>query len=365
MTTPTTVVADASAEAEEQPLPSLVIAAIAVLVGSVLAAAFVPHAIDFEPTAFAPRVKALDAAAGLVIGAFFVDRLLTFIPPVVVREPPNERLADLGILRIIWGLIVATFFVLLTNLQAAHTLVADTGPISQEADRVIAVLAIASGTVGLSKILTALNPKPPTNGKLSADNKEGTEDDIERANEKATTVTPDSPEIAPPPPRIRAIGLACVAAALGLAWLIGHNSAGIELVGLDPDAPEPTLIVRFGLIVLAAGIVEQLLEYLVKFSPTGIFNKTNRPILSGAAAVILGVLAAGWLDLYLLHNVGFFGVSSVESLNQGLLESSSEARWFDTFATGLVIGSGTAAVHDLGARLRPAPVTAPASTGAD
>jgi hypothetical protein len=50
---------------------------------------------------FAPRVPTLDALAGLVIAAFAVDRLLTFIPPFLARgtgrSRARHRLAALGL----------------------------------------------------------------------------------------------------------------------------------------------------------------------------------------------------------------------------------------------------------------------------
>src|SRR5688572_23577206 len=52
---------------------------------------------------FTPRVPTLDALAGLVIAAFAVDRLLTFIPPVVADNEPNQRARDIDTLRWGWG----------------------------------------------------------------------------------------------------------------------------------------------------------------------------------------------------------------------------------------------------------------------
>ena len=50
---------------------------------------------------FKPRVTTIDALAGLALGAFFVDRLVTFVPVFAVRKAPHERTADLDVLR--WG----------------------------------------------------------------------------------------------------------------------------------------------------------------------------------------------------------------------------------------------------------------------
>jgi hypothetical protein len=172
------------------------------------------------------------------------------------------------------------------------------------------------------------------------------------------------------------------------------DSQGIELLGTDPEASgaaegesagassqpdaQPAdgtvgLIVRFAPVLLAAAIVEQALERLIlplltawsmsvtKRYPTlrtkrqdliaTLVAKENKPVVTGGLAVLLAVVAARLMDLYLLHNVGFFDVTTA-SLN--LTTSTGAERWFDTFATGVVIAAGTKPLHDLGDRLRKA-----------
>ena len=52
---------------------------------------------------FTPRVPTLDALAGLVVAAFAVDRLLTFIPPILADAKPDQRARDIDALRWGWG----------------------------------------------------------------------------------------------------------------------------------------------------------------------------------------------------------------------------------------------------------------------
>lgn len=44
---------------------------------------------------FAPRVGTIDALAGLAVGAFAVDRLLTFVPPWAATDDPEKRSSDI------------------------------------------------------------------------------------------------------------------------------------------------------------------------------------------------------------------------------------------------------------------------------
>ena len=79
--------------------------------------------------------------------------------------------------------------------------------------------------------------------------------------------------------------------------------------------------------------------------------------------MVLGVAAARIFDLYLLHNLGFFGTGT--DLNAGITASTDAANWGDTFLTGVVIAAGTKPLHDLASRLKkatPKPKPKPAGT---
>jgi hypothetical protein len=131
------------------------------------------------------------------------------------------------------------------------------------------------------------------------------------------------------------------------ALLALGDKAGVELLASEKQADGTVaLVVRFATVLVAAAIVEQIIERTV-----GTFydDKANKPIVTGAVALVLGVLIARVMDLYLLHNVGFFGTT--ENLNAGLERSTDFEVWFDTFVTGAVIASGTKPLHDLGSRL--------------
>jgi len=72
--------------------------------------------------------------------------------------------------------------------------------------------------------------------------------------------------------------------------------------------------------------------------------------------VLLGVLFARGFDLYLLHNLGFFGAEGQPSQKfaDALKGSSEGARLSDAFLTGVAIAAGTKPLHDLSSRLRKA-----------
>ena len=110
---------------------------------------------------------------------------------------------------------------------------------------------------------------------------------------------------------------------------------------------------RFGLILLAAGIVQQVVEYedrgLISIGGA-LVDAGSKPVVLGALSVVLGVIAARVLDIYLLHNLGFFDVST--DLNSGLAASSGIERVADAFVTGIVIAAGAKPVADLSTRLR-------------
>ena len=123
---------------------------------------------------------------------------------------------------------------------------------------------------------------------------------------------------------------------------------------LGPDKPADgtvALIVRFGLVLLAAAIVEQIAGFVgLAFG----FAKSDKPLLLGGLAVVLGVAAARVFDLYLLHNIGFYGARPGVELDASLAASSGLERWQDAFLTGVVIAAGTKPLHDVASRLRKA-----------
>jgi hypothetical protein len=305
--------------------------------GSLVFAWFVHASATFEP-----RVETIDALAGLSVGAFVVDRVLTFIPPAKLRNDPLKRAADLRVLRFGYGAVVGAIFVGLTNLQVVHVLAPGAKSINEHADRAIAVLAIAGGVVGLARLLDGINPQPATKGTPKAG---------DPPEDAATEGAADGvPVIDPPSAGARVIGFSgvAIAAALALVVLAIGDENGVDLI--EPQkAGDGTvaLAVRFGLVILAAGIVVQVAEVLSRGTA-----KPDKPLLTGAISVVLGVAAARVLDLYLLHNLGFFGTG--KDLNAGIKGSTDLALWGDTFVTGLVIAAGTKPLHDLSARLKTA-----------
>lgn len=295
---------------------------------------------------FKPRATTIDALAGLAIGAFFVDRLLTFVPVFgFVRKPPQERSADLDVLRLGYGALLGGIFVSITNLPAVRALTdGKAGDVNADADQAIAVLAIAGGVAGLSRVLSGLNPNPKTDGEKSKADTEKPE------AAKETPIRAADDTIDPPSPTARMIGVAgVVLAALAALHALG-DKAGVELLASETQADGTVaLVVRFATVLLAAAIVEQIVERTLG---TYYETKANKPILTGALALFLGVLIAWIMDLYLLHNVGFFGTT--EDLNKALGEARGVEIWFDAFVTGAVIASTTKPLHDLNSRLRKA-----------
>src|SRR5512133_3499106 len=94
--------------------------------------------VDLGDGPFVPRVETIDALAGLAAGAFLVDRLLTFIPPLGTgaNRSPKQRTADLDFLRIGYGAVVGALFVSLTDLRAVAALTGeDTGHQRQRRSR--------------------------------------------------------------------------------------------------------------------------------------------------------------------------------------------------------------------------------------
>ncbi len=350
-----------AATADDHPAPggNATAAAIVLALAAVLFAAFV----DLSADVFKPRVPTVDVLAGLFVGAFFVDRVLTFMPPLFVRKPAAERASDLAILRMGFGAAIGAIFVSLTDLRAVETLT-NSGDISESADRGIAVLAIAGGVTGLAQLLDGLKPKDKTSdtpdaaAATPAAVAEGT---LRMA--KATpenTPPPDAPQL-PPTSRAYLIGLAglVIGGLIALSALSDDTDGGAVLLGTEEGGGD--VVVRLGLVILAAAIVEQVVE---KFFATH-FTGPDKPLIAGAIAVVGGVAAARILDLYLLHNLGFFGSApgTATDITNLINNGPGAERWFDTFVTGLVIASGTKAVHDLGSRLRKAKPGGAATTG--
>jgi hypothetical protein len=291
---------------------------------------------------FSPRVPTLDALAGLAVAAFAVDRLLTFIPPLLAANKPGERARDIDTLRWGWGAALGAVFVWLTGLEAVAALTGGGEPIDPAIDRVIAVLAIAGGIKGLARVKDAVNPPNDTKGDMSG--------------EEATQAVEDE-EPVQPPPRLRAylVGLAALVVAVVLAAFFAGDDTGLELIGTEAqDDGTMAVVVRFGPILVAAVVVEQLVERTFASSITGPAKK----LLTASAAVVLGVVAARLMDLYLLHVIGFFGTSpGAGGLEAALGDSTDAERVLDVVVTGLVIGSGTALLHDLAASVKRAPAT--------
>lgn len=312
---------------------------------------------------FTPRVATVDALAGLAAGAFVVDRLLTFFPPLKVRKEPAERAADLSYLRVGYGALAAAFFVSLTDLRAVDALTPETASVTIGADwdRLVAMLAIAGGVAGIAQLLSGINPQPATDGTKSGDDPEP----AAAANPPAEGDASKTKPIPPPDPEAYGLGAAGIAAAALLALFAFGDKTGLELLGTEPppgtdgtgnadDAGTEAggtveLVVRFGVVIVAAGIIEQIIERVV----APFLRKHNKALVTGAVGVVLGVAAAWILDLYLLHNIGFFG-SDGKSINEALAASTDGERWGDMFLTGVIIAGGTKPLHDLGSRLRSA-----------
>ena len=195
------------------------------------------------------------------------------------------------------------------------------------------MLVIAGGVAGLARVLGAINPQPATDG------------DQEEPD--------DSKPVEPPPStKARAFGLVAVGIGALTALTAFDDTAGVDLVGPDELADGTiAFVVRLGLVLVAAAVVQELVEFGGRV--LGVV-KRNRGVVLGGVAVILGVAAARLLDLYLLHNIGFFGTTAGAALNDSLASSSNLELWADAFLTGLVIAAGTKPIHDISSRLRKA-----------
>ncbi|HTN25597.1 MAG TPA: hypothetical protein VL120_16535 [Solirubrobacteraceae bacterium] len=357
----------------------------AVSIGLTLAAVVAVLLAGHHGQGFRPRSDAIDAVAGLALGAFLVDRLLTFVYPWGgVRATPKERAVDIAFLRLGYGAAIGAVFVAVTDLRAIRALSPD-GPAVTSAgvDRVIAVLAIAGGVAGLARLLSGINPQPPTDKTAEKTGKatiaaqatavakkaikaavaagadpaahEPTAAAVAHADAAAAQV--DAPETLPPAPEAYALGAVALVLAGLLALVAAGDTTGLDLVGPKPVAapaaavvggPTAALVLRFGTVILLATIIEQVIERTV----APFLGKPNKALITGAVALTLGVAAAAFLDIFLLHNVGFFGAGTRSSLSDALAHSSHFERWFDTFATGAVIAGGTKPLHDLSSRLK-------------
>lgn len=309
---------------------AIVFSIVLLAVGLAVAAAW-----DGTTKPFAPRVETLDALAGLSVGAFLVDRLINFVPPFLVRRGKSERAADLQMLRFGYGAILGMFFVSTTDLRAVKALTGSGPDIAAGLDRAVAVLAIAGGVAGLARLLSAVNPQVPTKDPSP--------------EEDATTL--------PPPARwAYAVGLGAVGVGAVVALIAKSHPHAVNLLEPDKKADGTVaLVVRFGTVFLAAAIVQQIAGFVL---PPALFegNKAaNKRILTGALTVVLGVGAALLFHLFLLHNIGFFGVGPKQI---HVLSGASKTQiWFDAFVTGIVIAAGTKPVHDFASRLSKAKKT--------
>jgi len=297
---------------------------------------------------FAPRVATIDALAGLTIGAFCVDRLVTFIPAWSAADDPAVRKVDLDTLRWGWGALLGAAFVAITGIGAVNALTGGSDVINAHVDRVIAMLAIAGGVTGLARFKNAVNPPKDTDGAKTDVTPPKGADGADAAVETAADGNGETQ--APPSAGAYVIGFAALLAAAAIAALAHGDKHGIELLGPDKLADGTiALVVRFGPLVVAAVVVEQLIERSFAASLDG----PDKKLLTASAAVVLGVIMARLLDLYLLHNVGFFDTpGAAGGLDKGLAASTSLERFTDVFITGLVIAAGTAPLHDIASALR-------------
>ena len=270
---------------------------------------------------FDARVDTIDALAGLAIGAFIVDRLLTFVPPIFVAGDARQRAIDLTVLRFGYGAAIGAVFVILTNLQAIAALTGDDSVVDPRLDRAVAVLAIAGGVAGLARLWSGINPQPATD--VDAPATDGKRTATGTAAPQPTDAS-TSDKLPPPTRPARLFGLAMVIAGAAWAfWALGDDR-GIELLGPDQPAADGTIavVVRFGVVLLAAAIVQQATELVDRLHPV---PKENKPVVLGGVAVLLGVIAARVFDLYLLHNIGFFGVTDAMKIDTTGLAGSAPA----------------------------------------
>jgi hypothetical protein len=293
-----------------------------------LVAGLVLAAVAGDADGFAPRIATIDALAGLVVGAFVVDRLLTFIPAWMADDAAAKRTRDIDMLRWGWGALLGGAFVAVTGLGAVAALTANADAIDPTLDRVIAALAIAGGVKGLARFKDAVNPPKKTSAKTE---------------EQGGSVQ------APPGTGAYLMGLLALAVAVAIALIFAGDEAGLDLVAPE-DGADGTVgfVVRFGPLLVAAVAIEQLLERSFAAFVTGRAKK----LVVASVAVVLGVIAARLMDVYLLHSIGFFGTEGADGLGRALAASTASERAFDVVVTGLVIAAGTAPLHDVATALK-------------
>jgi hypothetical protein len=346
-----------AAQAEQKPVKPTVPAAIT---SFVLAGIGLLLALRDAGDEFKPRVETLDALAGLVIGAFVVERLLTFAPPILAHgargnsataaqreERIKQRSADISFLRVGYGVFFGGLFVMVTDLRAVKVLspegAAET--VSAGLDRVIAALAIAGGVAGLASLLGAINPPAETDPDPPAETDQDPPAETDQDPPAETDQAGAGDAVPPASDAAYVLGIIAVAIAAAIALFGADDKTGLELITPAEQADGTVgLIVRFGIVILLAGVIQQVVERTVY---PFVEAAEHRKIVTGAASLVLGVIAARVIDLFLLHDIGFFGVGPTDTINAGLAESSSTERWFDTFVTGVVIAAGTKPLHDL------------------
>ena len=352
-----------STQAEQKPVKPTAPAAIT---SFVLAVIGVLLALLFDAgDEFKPRVETLDALAGLAIGAFIVERLLTFAPPILAHgargnsetaaqreERIKKRSADIAFLRVGYGTLFGGLFVMVTDLRAVKVLSPEGAPetVSAGLDRVIAALAIAGGVAGLASLLGGLNPQPKTDPDESGTTPEETAVASAESPQSGGTVADETAVVPPASDAAYILGIIAVAIAAAIALLGANDKTGLELIAPSEQADGTVgLIVRFGIVILFAGVIQQVVERTVY---PFVEAAEHRKIITGAVSLVLGVIAARLIDLFLLHDIGFFGVGAEDTINDGLAASSSTERWFDTLLTGVVIAAGTKPLHDLSAGIK-------------
>jgi len=278
----------------------------------------------------------LYSIAGLVVAAFFVDRLTTFVP-AWLADPKDvrKRANDIDGLRWGWGAAIGALFVVITGLKGVNAL---TGlSVDAAADRALTVLAIAGGVKGLASVKDALNP-PTAKAPVA---------EAPVAEAPAT----EEPAVESPGLKVFLVGAASLAVAAILAWVLKGDGNGLGLIAGENQNGTIALVLHFGPVLLAAVAIQQLVEHTFAAGLCG----PGKKVVVGGVTVVLGVIAARMMDLHLLEALGFFGQGAPRDPSQPLrLAGSTGEQVFDTWTTGLVIAAGTAPLHDLGEALRAA-----------
>jgi hypothetical protein len=202
-------------------------------------------------------------------------------------------------------------------------------------DRIIAVLAIAGGVKGLARFKDAVNPPK---------------------KQTSAEVITETEDVQPTPGTgAFLVGAIALMVAGAIAAIFVGDDRGLELLASEQQADGTVaLVARFGPLLVAAVVVEQVIERSFASSLSG----PGKKLVAASAAVVLGVVAARVMDLYLMHNVGFFGTQQGSGqLNAALAASNSQERLLDVIVTGLVIAAGTAPLHDIASALKRADPT--------